>query len=153
MLTHRKIHQLANQFVKAYPTTLAERLEWWYQVLKLNRVLFLQLLGMSPQQAVENKERDWDEILQDTEWENRGIALADRLAALLTIYHYDWKGLSELLQRPLDRGGHAEPAFETRDKGKVSPLPNGSSAEPQSPFSDGELRAFSALQGYLSQPR
>src|SRR4051812_4500053 len=98
MLTHRQIHQMAIQYEKAFPTTLAGRLEWWDRVVKINRVLFLRLLGMSPQQAAENKDRDWEEILQDPEWENRGIGLEYRLDNLLTIYHYDFKGFADILQ-------------------------------------------------------
>jgi hypothetical protein len=153
MLTHRQISKMADQYAKAYPRTLPRRLEWWNQVVGINRVLFLQLLGMSPEQAEENKDRAWREILQDPEWENRGIGLEYRLGDLLTIYHYDFKGFADILQQPPDGAGHEASAVEVRAKEKGSHLhegPNGEGPEPRSPYSEGELLAFARLQAHLS---
>jgi len=133
MLTYKQILQRSDQFVKAYPKTLAGRLRWWCQALGLSRVLFLQLLCMSPDQAVQNKDRSWKEIFQNTEWKNRAIAVEDRLTSLLTLYHYDWKVLTEWLHQPLDGGSHA-----------TQPLGSPPEVEPL---------AFATLQAYLSQTR
>jgi hypothetical protein len=111
---------------------------------------------MSPQQAVENKDRTWKEILQDPQWENRGIGVEYRLDDLLTLYHYDFKGLADILQQPPDGAGHEAPAVEVDSKEKGSPLhpgSNGQSPEALSPYSEGELLAFARLQGYLSERR
>jgi hypothetical protein len=152
MLTHRQIHQMAIQYEKAYPTTLARRLEWWNRVVKINRILFLQLLDMSPEQAEENKDRSWKEILQDPEWETPGRVVENRLSSLLTIYHYDFKGFADILRQPPDGAGPGASAVEVgKEKGSpAQDVANGQSPEALSPFTEGELLAFARLQGYLA---
>src|SRR4051812_14707120 len=125
MPTEKKARELADKFDKAYPGTLPERLRWWGQVLGVDCCRFLRLMGMSPQQAEQNKGRDWEEILQDRDWEERGWWLEGQLHRAVATFNYDWEALAEHLHQPRAGNGHAQPVRIPPPTGKAIPLHQG----------------------------
>jgi hypothetical protein len=156
MPTHKKARELADTFDKAYPESLPQRLRWWCQVLGIDRGRFLRLMGMSAQQAAQNKDRDWEEILEDREWQERGWWLEGKLHEILTLFHYDWKELAEYLHQPQAADGQEAPSRVARPKGKVIPLrcrPNGQDANLLlNLLAEGGPESLPALLVYLSEP-
>ncbi|MBV9124704.1 MAG: hypothetical protein JO112_15210 [Planctomycetes bacterium] len=132
MPTHEKARELADAFEAVYPEELPQRLQWWCHVLGIDHLRFLRLMGMSGKEAKAKKSQDWDIILKDQRWRERGWWIEGKLHELLSLFDYDWQALSERLHHPLVSAEKEEPTRLTRPKGAVEPLrytPNGEETE------------------------
>jgi hypothetical protein len=153
MPTYKKARQLAKAFEAKYPKALADRLEWWSQVLGVNRQRFLRMMGMSADEANRQKDESWEAILKRKESEENGWWVEGKLHELLTLFDYDWKALAERLHQPLQANEKAATRV-TRRKGDIVQLqyaPGGEGTEILlNQLAQGGPRSFSALLAYLS---
>jgi hypothetical protein len=132
MPTHKRARELADAFEAAYPEELPQRLQWWGRVLGIDRVRFLRLMGMSVKEAREKKSQEWDTILQDRDWSEKGWWLEGKLHELLSLFAYDWKALAEHLCNLQAQAQGEEPNHVTGPKGTVERSwygPNGEGTE------------------------
>ena len=105
MPTHKKARQLATEFERAYPETLSERLAWWCRILGINRFRFLRMMGLSSDEADNQKNKNWEAILKKKEWEENGWWIEGKLHDLLSLFDYDWKALAERLHQTASING------------------------------------------------
>jgi len=122
MPTHERARELADAFEAAYPDELPKRLQWWCHVLGVDQVRFLRMMGMSVSEARQKKNQEWNTILQDHRWMDKGWWVEGKLHELLSLFDYDWKALSERLHKPLVQAEGEEPTRVTRPKEKVERL-------------------------------
>jgi hypothetical protein len=92
MPTEREVHRLARAFERVYPETLPERLQWWSDVLGIDRVRFLRVLGMTQEEANASRAVPWSEILKTRE--DQGWWVDGALGELLALFSYDWKAFA-----------------------------------------------------------
>lgn len=137
MPSAKKARRLAIEFEKAYPETLSERLAWWCSMLGINRFPFLRLMGLSTEEANLHKNKSWESILSNKEWEENGWWLEGKLHDLLSLFDYDWTALMEQIHQ-------TAPA-----KGQY--LPNANGTEFLLQVAAGGLDSFVALLAYLSR--
>jgi hypothetical protein len=122
MPTHRKARELADAFEEAYPQELPERLTWWGQVLGIDRVRLLRMLGMSAKEAKDKKTQGWDTILQNEKWAERAWWVEGKLHEILSLFDYDWQALSAYLHHPLAQADGEEHPHLPRPRPAVEPL-------------------------------
>jgi hypothetical protein len=132
MPTYERARELADAFEAAYPEELPQRLQWWCRVLGIDRVRFLRLMGMSTKEAKAKKSQEWQTILQDENWMNKGWWVEGKLHELLSLFDYDWQALAAHLRHLQVRAEGEEPTRVTRPKGTVERPrygPNGDETE------------------------
>jgi len=153
MPAHRKARQLATEFENVYPTTLPERLAWWCHVLGIDRPRFLRMMGVSADEANGQKNKSWEAILKNKEWEENGWWVEGKLHELLALFDYDWKALAERLHQNVRASGE-ELTRVTRPQGdmaKTRSLPNDDGTEILlNELAKAGPQSFSALLAYLS---
>lgn len=156
MPSHEKAHELATEFEKAYPTTLAKRLEWWRQVLGINRPRLLRMMGMSADEARRQSDAGWDDVFKKKEWEENAWWVEGKLHDLLALFDYDWNALSNRLHHGANTS-REEKTNEKRMKGDITKLqyiPSNDGTETLlNQLAKGGPGSFSALITYLSRER
>jgi hypothetical protein len=95
---YKKIDATIRKFRKVYPRELAAQLPWWEEVLGLDRVKLLRLIGLSASQAARRKDEDLELILENPEWKTRAVEIESMLCNLLPYFHHDWNVLAESIR-------------------------------------------------------
>jgi hypothetical protein len=132
MDVYRKTTRLARQFEKDYPPELAQRLRWWGRALGIDRVRLLRMMGMSARQASQAKDRALQDILRDSEWEQKAWVLEGNLVRLLSLFGFDQHALAERIHLPVVPPESEEPSRVSRRQGEVVSLrstPRGADAD------------------------
>jgi hypothetical protein len=96
---YKKVTRQARQFAKAYPVELSERLRWWGTLFGIDRPCLLRMIGMSPREVSEAKDRDLKDVLEDPKWELNAMSLEENLSRLLMLYGYDQHSLIDHLEQ------------------------------------------------------
>jgi hypothetical protein len=99
MTAYQRVARNAREFRKSYPEGLAARLEWWGEVLGIDRVRLLRMIGLSRREAARRKDDDLNEIVESPEWADNALGLEGLLAELLTLYQHDWRDLGEKIRK------------------------------------------------------
>src|SRR5258708_12481 len=85
----------ARKIDAVYPEELSARLQWWADVLGLDRPRLLRMIGLSRRQAAERKDQDLKDILQNADWEANALLVEGGLVTLLSLFHDDGQALAE----------------------------------------------------------
>jgi hypothetical protein len=97
----------ADDFVRRYPETLPERLEWLVRELRIDPRRLMGLMGLSPEQIASSAEQhqSWSEIIERHQCLNGALWTVDLLGRLLFHYGYDVPRLVEVLEyNPAEEG-------------------------------------------------
>ncbi len=98
----RSAQQLARDFVASYPESLPSRLAWLEEHLRIDRVRFLRLLGLSPEEIEDNLHASWETITE--RWEYWARWIEELLRQLVALFGYDWRALADLIRPPAEIG-------------------------------------------------
>jgi hypothetical protein len=153
MSIYKKLGAQATKFEKAYPQDLPARLEWWCTNLGIDRVRLLRMIGLSARQAARRKQDDLKEILKDPEWADNALGLEGNLVILLSLHHYDWHALAELIREASVKTPADESSRPSRRKGETKRLPSAPNGDPPDlllyRIATGGHESLSALTSYL----
>jgi hypothetical protein len=88
-------------FVRLYPETLPERLEWLVRELRIDPRRLMGLMGLSPEQIMSSVEQhqSWSEIIERHQCLNGALWTVDLLGRLLFHYGYDVPRLAAVLEQ------------------------------------------------------
>jgi hypothetical protein len=147
-----QIRNWADDFEKAYPEELPERLRWFVEVLGVGQNHLLRLMGVVREEVERLAEGglDWrwavKQFGEDRAWWAESV-----IRQAIVFYHYDWPALKERLARPLDK--EFEVALPGGQFATLGSLP----AERRESIlldqvAGGGPQATLALIAYLSQP-
>jgi len=154
MPSHEKARELATEFEKAYPETLAKRLEWWRHVLGIDRARLLRMMGMSAAEATRQRDASWDKLFKKKEWEENAWWMEGKFHDLLALFDYDWKALSDRLHHGADTSRQEQTKVK-REKGDITNLqyiPSNDGTETLlNQLATGGPDSFSALITYLGR--
>src|SRR5689334_937917 len=87
---YSRIRKQAREFTKLYPKELPARLAFWGEILELDRVRLLRMLGLPPREAAQRKEENLADLLQGPTLRMHAEILDDTLGSILNVHHYDW---------------------------------------------------------------
>lgn len=154
MPTQEQLGHDVDEFESQYPEALADRLEWWADILGLDRIRLFRLLGLSGPEAARTPRTALRQVVESHE--ERAEMVDDMLLHLLASYDYDLPALRMAMHQPdgTASGGGERPT--TRRSVDVVPLPYTPSPQARKGillnliFAGGPF-ALRALQAYLSE--
>jgi hypothetical protein len=153
MRVSSKTTDWARKIDAVYPEELSARLQWWSDVLGLDRPRLLRMIGLSARQAAERKDQDLKDILQSADWEANAQLVEGGLLRLLSLFHYDWQALAERIHGMSVATEGEKPTRVPGRKGEGKrdrSIPNGVDADLLiSRIADGGPQLLSALLAYL----
>jgi hypothetical protein len=154
MPTKEQLDRDVAEFEGQYPESLSDRLQWWAQVLDIDRRRVGGLLGLSRKETAELSLSDLERVVSDHE--DRAELVDDMLGQLLASFDYDLAAFRAALHRPIGP--------KDGEKNRISHRPEESLQLPSKPraevrrgallneiFAGGPV-ALPALQAYLSEP-
>jgi hypothetical protein len=107
MAAERRAARLGEEFDESYPDTLAGRLEWLADHLRIDRHCFLRLMGLAPDEVEANLPTSWQTIAD--RWGSRALWVEQILSQLIALFGYDWRALADRLHQLAETGQQPEP--------------------------------------------